>query len=62
MKTWATKNLYIYSSTGMHWFRYYGKGLCLDNKPLNFSERNGYKKYLPIFGMWKITMLHSEKY
>ncbi len=31
------------------WFRIFGRGISVDKK-LTFSQRNGYKWYLPLFG------------
>lgn len=59
MEKRVTKNLYISSSVGIHWFRYRNKGLCIDRQPLNFSERHGFSKYLRIWG-WKITYLNKH--
>jgi hypothetical protein len=38
------------------WIRIFGKGIHVSTLPLNFSERNGYRKFLKI-GKWKIKGL-----
>lgn len=39
------------------WFRIYGYGIHFTNEPKLFSERNGYKKSLPLPFGWRIKLL-----
>ena len=38
------------------WFRLFGVGLIFKKRLTNFSDRNGYKKYIKIYG-WYIGTL-----
>lgn len=59
------KHINYYSNTLLTWFRIFGYGLCFRNTNtarfrLTFSERNGYKKYIKMFG-WVITTLKPNR-
>lgn len=59
------KIFYYHKNELLTWFRLFGYGLCFRNLNYSgfkdtFSERQGYKKYIDLFG-YRITMLKSNK-
>jgi len=60
------KYIQYHKNTLLTWFRIFGYGLCFRNTKtanfkLTFSERQGFTKYIQIFG-WVITILKPNKF
>lgn len=50
---------YIRKSYGL-WFRFWGWGLHFTNAEKTFSERNAYKKFLPLPFVWRVKILYRD--
>lgn len=61
IKERPTRIFCSYKSDKGFWFRVFGYGLNFTQswRPMLFSERNGYKKYITLFG-WRITWLRKN--
>ena len=55
---WLFFSFFICSD--VRWFRIFGYGLHLTKARMNFSERNGYSKFITI-GQWRLKTLQKEK-
>jgi len=63
MRNFDYKIVYGLVAKNLIWIRFFlgHWGICIKRTPLVFSERYGYKKYIPLPGGWRIGFLKASK-